>query len=242
MKKLYFLGAMLFALSTTSFSQVDLETELITPSAAVAAPGMFTLTFDLLNNGPDPIVVGDTIYFGYWIGNDLFDFDGTSNGVNGIIIPAGFPPVTAGGSIPWAVLETVFGDIEVDGSGITATTDICIWVAGIGAASLGAAGDVNDPNQVNNFDCFDVDPSLASIENIALEEMVSIYATDNNIVMSSSSNEAVDFNVISISGQTVANGSFNSYNTISTDNLNAGIYVVSVTNGNEVKTVKIAVK
>jgi hypothetical protein len=239
MKKLYFL-AIAVACSFTSFGQVDLETQLITPSAATTAPGVYTLTFDLINNGPDPIVAGDTVYFGYWIGQDLFDFDGNANGVNGIILPAGFPDVTAGSTIPWAVLEQVFGTIEVDGSGITSLIDICIWVAGIGDAAL--AGNSNDPDGINNFDCFDVDPALTSVESIALEEMISIYATDNNIVMSSSSNEAVNFNVVSISGQTVAEGTFSSYNTVSTDKLNAGIYVVSVTNGNEVKTVKVAVK
>lgn len=243
MKKLYFLGAILFALSTTAFGQVgtvDLQMELVTPtSGSVQAPGMYTLEFNLINNGPDEIIAGDTIWFGYWIGTDLFDFDGTPNGVNGIVAPANIP---SGSNIPWAALSGAFGVIEIDGTGITSVTEICAWVAGRGEVSLGANGDPNDPNLENNFDCFNVDPALASVENIALEEMISIFATDNNIVMSSSSDEAVDFSVVSISGQTVAAGSFNSYNTVSTDKLNAGIYVVSVTNGNEVKTVKIAVK
>lgn len=242
MKKIYFaaLGAIL--LSGFSFGQVDLEVTLNTPTeGSNQAPGVYELEFDLLNNGPDPIVGGDTVYFGYWIGDDLFGPDGTPNSVGGIIYPEQAPNVEAGETIPWAAITQGIGTISVDVSGETEATDVCAWVAGIGSIVL-EGPDPNDPDLQNNFSCFDIDPSLASVSELSLEDAISVEYMSNEVILTSSLDGELDYSVVSISGQQVANGSFSDYTSFSTEDLNAGIYVVNVKSDSESKTIKIAVQ
>lgn len=242
MKKLYFaaLGAILF--SGFSFGQVDLEVSLNTPTeGSVQAPDVYNVEFDLINNGPDPIVAGDTVYFGYWIGNNLYGTDGTANSVNGLVYPQGAPDVTAGQTIPWSVLTQAIGTISVDVSDSTSQTDICAWVAGIGSVVLQGA-DPNDPDPQNNFSCFDIDPALASVEELSLEDAITVEYLNNEVVLTSSMDDELNYSVVSVSGQTVASDSFSGYTSFSTDDLNAGIYIVNVKSNSEMKTIKIAVQ
>jgi hypothetical protein len=54
-------------------------------------------------------------------------------------------------------------------------------------------------------------------------------------------NDAVDYQIVSISGQTVESGSFNNHINISTEALNNGIYIVNINSANGSKSVKFAV-
>jgi hypothetical protein len=182
MRKIYLALVALVGAYFTTNAQVDLEISLISPpspaSGSTVAPDDYEVQFDLLNVGPDPIVAGDTVYFGLWIGTDLFSMDGVANNVNGIIYPSGAPDVTAGQTIPWAALEPALSPATIFASGVTAATDACAWVAGIGSIVLQGA-DPNDPNPENNFDCFDIDPALANIESISFEDATSIDVNAN---------------------------------------------------------------
>lgn len=241
MKKLYFLalGAILF--SSFSFGQVDLEVTLANPTeGSTQAPGVYELEFDLLNNGPDPIVGGDTIFFAYFIGNDLYGTDGTPNGLNGVILPAQFPDITAGETIPWTLLTTSLGTITVDVSGQTTTTDICAYVAGIGSV-VQQGPDPNDPVLQNNLSCFGIDPA-ASISELSLDEAITVDYSNNEVVLTSTLDKELNYTVVSVSGQEIATDSFSGYTSFSTGELNAGIYIVNVQSDSEMKTIKIAVQ
>lgn len=244
MRKIYLVLAVLFGVNLASNAQVDLEISLISPpspvSGSTVAPADYNVEFDLINNGPDAIQPGDTIYFGIWIGNDLFSMDGVANNVNGIIIPMQADPITAGETIPWLALSQVLAPATIFAANETAATDACVWVAGIGSVVL-AGPDPNDPNLENNFDCFDIDPALANVENITFEEATSIDVNANSVDITSAMNESVAYQVVSISGQVVTSGSFNNHVNIPTEGFNNGIYIVNINSTNGSKSVKFAV-
>lgn len=244
MKKLYTLAiATLFA--GASFAQsVDVSVELVSPaSGSSVAPGIVSLEFNILNNGPDDIVEGDTIYFGALRGTEIVDSDGTVNSVNGIIIPAGAGSIASGGSIPWAAISAaVGGSFEVDCSGITTQAAVCALVLGIGADALTAAGDDEDPNPDNNTDCFTVDPALANIVELDFTEAVEVIFTESDIQISSELNQELNYSIVSITGQDVASGSLTNFEVISTEDWNRGVYIVRVEGAGEVTTSKVIVQ
>jgi hypothetical protein len=243
MKKLYTLAvAALFA--GTSFAQVDVEIELISPvSGSSEAPGVISLEFNIVNNGPGDIVEGDTIYFGALRGADLVDSDGTINSVNGIIIPAGAGSIAAGGSIPWAAISAALGgSFDVDCSSLTSQTDVCAYLAGIGSDALTQAGDDEDPDFSNNTDCFIVDPALANIVELDFDEAVEVTFTATEIQISSELNQEVNYSVVSITGQEVASGSLTNFAAVSTEDWNRGLYIVRVEGANEATSTKVIVQ
>lgn len=244
MRKIYFVLAASIGAFFTTNAQVDLSISLNSPpspvSGSTVAPDDYSVEFDLTNNGPDPIVEGDTIYFGIWIGNDLFSMSGVANNVNGIIMPVGAPNVEAGQTIPWTILSQVLAPATVFAASESAAIGACVWVAGIGSVVL-AGPDPNDPNLENNFDCFDIDPALANVENITFEDATSIDVNANSVDISTVLNESISYQVVSITGQVVESGSFNNHVNVSTEAFNNGIYIVNINSSNGSKSVKFAV-
>lgn len=242
MKKLYFIAIAAFGMFSTAIGQRTVDLSVVLTNhvpGSVKAPGVYELEFDLINNGPDNIIPGDTIWFGYFIGNDLFGTDGAPNGVNGIVYPAGAPAIEPQGTLPWAVLTGAFGTITVDVSNATDATDICAFVLP-GMGSNVNSPTVPDPNPQNNFSCFDIEPSSANIAELSFTDMVNIAAIDGTIEISAANGENLTYNVVSLTGQTIANGTFNNFVSVDASNVNAGIYVVSVTNGTEKVNIKVA--
>jgi hypothetical protein len=225
MKKLL-LSVAVFA-TTLSFGQVnrDLEAILGTPaSGAVVAPGSISVEFSIKNNGPDAITTGDTVYFAYIVGQDIYDFEGTLNSVVGAIIPSGVT-IPAGQSLPWTVLSQVAGSgITIDMTNQTTPQNICALVLGIGAGALTAAGDPADSNQDNNLDCFTVNPNASLDENTIVASVYPNPATD---VLNIKMNEEVASVVIStLDGKVVATETSTSVNI---SELNTGMYIYTIT-------------
>ena len=243
MKKLYTLAiATLFA--GVSFAQVDVEAVLVSPaSGSTQNAGVISIEFDILNNGPDPIVEGDTVYFGALIGGTtIVDSDGTQNSVNGIIIPQGFGNITAGNSIAWSTIApAVGGSFDVDVANITQSTEVCALIAGVGSDALSQTGDDEDNNPQNNVDCFTAEPT-SSIEVLDFNDAVSVINTAAGIEISSELNNELNYAVVSVTGQQVANGSLTNFAPVSTDGWNRGIYIVRVEGAGEVTTKKIIVQ
>jgi len=224
MKKLLLSVAVLA--TTISFGQAnrDLRAQLITPASnAVVAPGTISVEFNIVNNGPDAIVPGDTVYFGYSIGQNIYSFDGTVNQVVGAIIPTGFT-VAAGQSIPWAVLTQVAGGgISIDMTAQTTVETICAVVLGVGSASVSATGDPADSNMGNNFDCFTVNPNAFLSENVIA---ATVYPNPASDVLNIKMDEEIASIVITtLDGKIVVS---ESSNTINISELNAGMYLYTI--------------
>ncbi len=242
MKKLYTLAiAILF--TGVSFAQVDVEAVLNTPaSGSTQNAGVISIEFDILNNGPDPIVEGDTVYFGALVDQTIVDSDGNTNSVNGLVIPQGFGSITAGNSIPWAAIsQAIGGSFDVDVSAISAPTDVCALVAGVGGDALTQAGDDEDNNPANNSDCFTAEPT-SSIEELDFDEAVSVNFNSSSIKISSDLNEELNYSIISVTGQQITNGSLADFAVISTEAWNRGIYFVRVEGTNNATVTKVIVQ
>jgi hypothetical protein len=225
MKKLL-LSVAVFA-TTLSFGQVnrDLEAILSTPASnAVVAPGTISVEFSIKNNGPDALNPGDTVFFGYAVGQDIFSFDGTINQVEGAIIPAGLT-IPAGQSLPWAALTQVAGGgISIDMTAQTTVETICAIVLGVGSGALTASGDPADATPDNNIDCFTVNPN-ANISEITLN--ASVYPNPATNVLNIKMNEEVASVVIStLDGKVVATETSTSVNI---SELNTGMYIYTIT-------------
>ena len=230
MKKVYLsIIACAFALASTA--QHDIEATLVTPvSGSSVSGGVVTVNFDLINNGPNDLVAGDTIYFGYTIGTTPYDLTGASGSASGSILTANVPMGQG--------LST--GDFTVDLSGAADGESVCGIIYGMGSASL-STGDPNETDPTNNTDCFTVQ-NTSAISELSFENAVSVVTTNNFVTISSDNIENLDYNVYDLSGKVVASGEFNSTVQLETGNFNAGIYIVNVSNGTERKSVKVAIR
>lgn len=243
MRKLYTLAiATLFAGASFAQNTTDVSVELVTPaSGSSQSPGVISIEFNIVNNGPDPIVAGDTVYFGALRGQDIVDSDGTVNSVNGLVIPQG-GDIASGSSIPWAAISTAIGgSFDVDASSLPTGSSVCALVLGVGSDALTQAGDDEDPNPDNNSDCFSVETTSNVVE-LDLVEAVNVNFNATEIQISSELNEELNYSVVSITGQEVAAGSMTDYTTVSTEDWNRGVYIVRVEGANEVTTTKIIVQ
>ena len=68
---------------------------------------------------------------------------------------------------------------------------------------------------------------------------INIFSTGNAIEVAADLNETMTYSVVNLTGQVVAKGDFNSFVSVPTAGMNNGIYIVNVTNGTEVKTIKV---
>lgn len=231
MKKVYLsILAGVFALASTA-QQHDLQADLVTPTSGTnVSPGIVSMEYTLTNNGPATIPAGDTVYFGYSIGLTIYDLNGTMNSASGTILASDLG-VGQG-------LTT--GAFSVDASAVADGTDICAAILGVGSVVL-SGGDPNDADLANNTDCFTIQ-GAAGINEMSFENAVSVIATNNFISIATENSENLEYAVYSMTGQVVASGEFNSTIQLETAKMNAGIYIVNVTNGTERKSVKVAIR
>jgi len=221
MKKLL-LSIAVLTTTTLSFSQRDLEIELVSPaSGATVAIGQVSFSFNVKNNGPDAINPGDTLYLGYLVNTTFYSLDGVVNTASGLVIPDGFT-IPAGQSIPFAAFSSE--PITHDLTGIPTDSTVCPTVVGIGEASLGGQ-DPNDPDMTNNFDCFIVSPnaSIGEISTLGLN----VYPNPAADVLNIKMNEEVASVVITaLDGKTVATETSAS---VTISGLNSGMYLYTIT-------------
>jgi len=232
MKKLYTLALAAFGFAAISFGQYDVEVNLVNPASG-SSTTTSTISYSITNNGPDALPTGDTIFVAVIHSQNNFSLDGTAGSVSLLTIPQDIPAGTTLNSADIGANATV--DLT------SVTGQVCMF-ATIGQQGFTSqAGDPNDSDMDNNADCFTNDASSASVENVELAEMVKVFSTDNSIEIAAEMNETLNYNVYNMTGQSVASGDFNSFVSVPTSGMNNGIYIVNVSNGTEVKTIKVAV-
>lgn len=220
MKKLILsITAMCAAVTLNAQIDYDMQLDMISPaSGSVVAPGDVSVSFNLLNNGPDAIPAGDTVYFVYTDGTDIFSLTGVVNQASGYILPAAFPVGTAISSTMLGINATLPLSSVADG------TDICLVFLGRNSAALTQAGDTDDSDFTNNLDCFEVNSS-SSVEENSLS--TSVYPNPANDVLNIVSSEKVaSVSIISMDGKVAMTTSETS---VAVGTLNSGMYIYEVT-------------
>lgn len=219
MKKLYTLIAAVLSTATLSAQSYDLEISLVTPASGSTVAGQFAtdVDFSLTNNGPDAIAAGDTLWFSYTLGADVYSLDGVADASSYVILPA---PFSSGITITAAQL----GGLTINLGSITANTNVCIVCWGVNGA-INETSDPNDTDFANNIQCFTATPP----SNVGLTEDVistSVYPNPaNNELNISSIEEVTTVSVITMDGKVVANSTSTKVN-VST--LVSGVYIYEV--------------
>lgn len=250
MKKNYFLGLALMS-TTLAFGQVsyDLQIQLTSPapSASVAPVALQSIDFSITNNGPDAVPGGDTLFLSILAfgSNFVLDVDAEGNNEAGAsIIPLAFQgqpaPLPSGTTISTAQLG---GPATINTSSVaTGTQQVCVFgTVGVDAFTS-QTGDPRDTDMTNNISCFTVNAALANFVELTLADVLTIISKDGSIEINSANADVLEYTVYGLNGQSVANGKFYSSTSVSTSEMPSGVYLVAVTNGNEVEVQKVFVR
>jgi len=134
----------------------DLSMELITPAeGSNLNPANIPVEFNIVNNGPDAIEVGEIFYVGYQLNGNIYSFvTGNMGEVDAVSAPY---QILSGEKLLWSDIEATIGTFSYDFSSITELNSFCVRAIGVGPESLGGT-DPADPDMSNNSACFTVEP------------------------------------------------------------------------------------
>lgn len=219
MKKIYTLIALLSTTLTLSAQSYDLELVLVTPTQGSSIVGEYAtnVEFNLINNGPDAIAIGDTIWFDYIQGANTYSLDGTLSAASGFVVPA---PIVSGASFS----SNDIGGLVINLGSITSNVSICVRCKGVNGA-VNSFQDPNDTNNANNINCFTATPPA----NVGLTEAtieISVYPNPvSNELNITSSDEVSSVAVITMDGKVVA---YSKTTKVDVSALVSGVYIYEV--------------
>lgn len=225
MKKLLFTLSTAFIFSA-SFGQVSPTiTAPTTPGDTIRATNL-SFTVDLVNTSAATIPAGDTIW--YWFrlnGGNFTSFTLIAGQVSGALVPAG-------GLAPGASITRSVGPVNFQANP-TATLfqKVCVY----------SAVGINNVSATSDSSCYTIERSFASVNENTLENETKVFATNNIVNMSSTTNDNLTYAIISITGQTVSQGNFVKNRQVELNNVSKGIYMVMITNGTDKITKKVAI-
>jgi hypothetical protein len=227
MKKLL-LAISAIAIFTTANAQLSITLTTPTAGSTVVASD-FAAAVTITNTGTAAIPAGDTIF--YWLtvnsSTTPLSFGGTPGSWSIDILTA---PLAAGASVTKSSVTYIF----TTAPSTQRTDTICAKTA------IGLVAAANPSSAASS--CYYVNRSLVSINENALEESTKVFVANGILNMSSTFQEVLNFTVVSITGQIVSQGTFNSNKQVDLSNVAKGIYAVMVTNGTEKVTKKVAVQ
>jgi len=226
MKKLYILIlAVMVSAGAMAQTTYDLQLDLVTPTSGSTQDqsSPISVDFTLTNNGPDALLMGDTVWFIYADATfmNIFSLDNTAGQASGFILAA---DVASGSSI---TASTDFGgtfsfDVSTWADGETVNI-ICL---GAGSDALSQAGDAEELDALNNVDSFILGGGTADVNEVVEASIVAFPVPTENVLNIQSSEEVANVTVIGMSGQILAESSTS---TVDVSALEAGVYVYSVT-------------
>lgn len=227
MMKNYFLTLLAGITFFSANAQLSITMTTPTPGTTIVA-NSFNPTVDIKNIGTTAIPTGDTIF--YWINagtsTSPLSFGGTAGSWSIEILTA---PMAAGATITKTCVTYSFTT--------PTSTPTLVAICAKTALGLVAARD----NATAASSCYTIDRSLASTNELALENSVKVFATSSMLNLSSTTAETLNYSVYSVSGKLVTSGTFTSSKQV--DMIFAkGIYAVVISNGKERFTKKIAVQ
>lgn len=207
-------------LASASFSQLDLEAKLVTPTTDTVRAVGVDFTLRIINRGTVAITATDTVNFeitlngGYWTGY---------YSVASVI--------AVGDSITFNEIKNNFASQPSTQTYHT----MCVVVSA--EVALGVDSDLT-----NNSDCFVLERSLVGVDELSINEEVTISAVYGVINMTSLNEENYSYSVYSMAGQVISQGSFVNNKEVDMTGAAKGIYAVVVSNETEKITKKISIQ
>jgi len=253
MKRIYILLMAFTCLSLTINAQ-DLRVELLnhTPNQVIMGPvgadGFATIPVSpdlrIINDGPT-LISTDTIVLGLLLNNNLFSLALTQGGFNFIDTT-----LASGDTLTFNVGGLFLGFPQGAAQGTQSV--LCAYASLVGADSFNPADTTfnGDLTPGNNIACvtYELDGTVVGIEENLEKISGKTYIANNQLIIE---NNDVDFNtpaiinVINIAGQVIHSENMviqRGRNTIGLNNLNTGIYIVSIQVEGQLTTKKVFVR
>ena len=227
MMKNYFLTLLAGITFFSANAQLSITMTTPTPGTTIVA-NSFSPTVDIKNTGTSAIPAGDTIF--YWINAGTsttpLSFGGTPGSWSIQVLAT---PLAAGATITKTCVVYSF----------TTPTTTPTLVNICAKATVGIVAARNTATAASS--CYTINRSLASTNELALENSVKVFATSSKLNLSSTKAETLNYKVYSVSGKLVTSGTFTSSKQVNM-NFTKGIYAVVISNEKERFTKKIAVQ
>ena len=211
---------------SASFGQVTPTiTAPTTPGDTIRATNL-SFTVDIENTSATTIPAGDTIWYWFRINGGNFTSFTFQNGVSGTLVPAG-------GLASGASISRTVGPVSFQADPTTSLFQkVCVY----------SAVGINNVSLTSDSSCYTIERSFASVEENTLENGTKVFAASGVVNMTSTSNENLSYNVISLTGQVISQGNFVNNKLVDLSNASKGIYMVMITNGTEKITKKVVIQ
>ncbi len=224
----------LFTIASTSlmFAQ-SVSITLVTPGplsgSTVHGPNRVECTAEIENTGTTAIPAGDTIFYWITLGTSATPITFTGGG-GAWSIDVLTAPLAPGAKLTKSALT---GDFTTAPTTPT-TTNVCV------RAAIGLVAARNTTTGASS--CYTINRLLAGVNEVSLEETTKVFLANGILNMSSTAKENLTYTVVSITGQVVSQGTFNSNKQVDLSGVAKGIYAIVITNGTEKVTKKVAVQ
>ena len=225
--KNYFLTLLASIALFSANAQLSITLTSPVAGSTVVANG-FNPAVTITNTGTSAIPIGDTIF--YWVTTGTsttpYSFGGSAGSWSIDILTAALAP---GASLTKTCVTYSF----TSPTSTPTTINVCAKTA------LGLTAARDDASAASS--CYTLDRSLASTNELSLENTTKIFANASQLNLSSTSAETLNYMVYTTSGKLITSGTFTSSKQVDM-NFAKGIYAVVVYNENERFTKKIAIQ
>jgi len=232
MKKIFTLVSALFVVAALNAQQADYAligfydaaTEQVITTLNLGMNEDLNPSVILSNNGPDVAAATDTLFLDVSV-------NGTGLGAM-YMLGSQLAAYTAGTSVSLSSQQPLLTAADLNQYGIEGTFELCYTLRLVGAAT--------DPDASNNTACVTITRGVG-IENLAMEA-VSVYPNPATSVINVANAQGAQISVYDMSGRMISNiENADDNQTISTEGMAKGMYLVRIADGKNVITKKISV-
>ena len=226
----------LFLISTNLFCQNDFSIRWnIHDEGDTVEGNPFNGSFIIKNEGETTLLIGDTIWYGYLMGDFIYDLNFNPYLYSGKVLDENFEPgdeFSVSNIFEWPLFWE---------SG--ATVDFCATVYGEGIESYLEITYTGDVNPTNNITCVNTVLPDYTVEIPSLDLINRIYHANNRLIVETNQkNSAIIVSVYTMAGQlllTQSNDNVDGKIEVSTGLFTSGLYIVTIQQNNQINRAKI---
>lgn len=227
LKTILFFSSLILGLNLNFSQSNDIQIEFDSPVADTVYSNSIQFTFKITNNGPQTILLGDSLKLWLKINGEQFNLRGEKNRYNIL----GFSgAVVAGNSVTSQSINFPVDSL----TNFNNYNSVCIFLEYLDSTK-------QDSLMSNNTDCYVLKNTTSINENRNLKDYITIFTRENELILSSKTKTRSSFTLINIQGKILNQGTFLDNKMLSTQDLPEGIYIVSIINENQIVSKKIVV-